>query len=64
MDEVSAAMMALKQRRKYMTRQQIRTIKGQILSGNIIGAMKGLDKILARQAVFSRGPLRQVAEKL
>ena len=64
MDEVSAAMMALKQGRKYMTRQQIRTVKGQILSGNIIGAMKGLDKILARQAVFSRGPLRQVAEKL
>lgn len=64
MDEVSAAMMALKQGRKYMTRQQIRTVKGQILSGNIIGAMKGLDKILARQAVFSRGPIRQVAEKL
>ena len=64
MDEVSAAMMAIKQGRKYMTRQQIRTVKGQILSGNIIGAMKGLDKILARQAVFSRGPLRQVAEKL
>lgn len=51
MNEVSAAMMALKQGRKYMTRQQIRTIKGQILSGNIIGAMKGLDKILARQGV-------------
>ena len=64
MDEVSAAMMALKQGRKYMTMQQIRTVKGQILSGHIIGAMKGLDKILARQAVFSRGPLRQVAEKL
>ena len=55
MDEVSAAMMALKQGRKYMTRQQIRTVKGQILSGNISGAMRGLDKILARQAVFSRG---------
>ena len=64
MDEVSAAMMALKQGRKYMTRQQIRTVKGQILSGNISGAMRGLDKILARQAVFSRVPLRQVAEKL
>lgn len=64
MDEVSAAMMALKQGRKYMTRQQIRTVKGQIMSGNISGAMRGLDKILARQAVFSRGPIRQVAEKL
>lgn len=51
MDEVSAAMMALKHRRKYLTRHQIRTIKGQILSGNISGAMKGLDKILARQGV-------------
>lgn len=64
MDEVSAAMMALKQGRKYMTRQQFRTVKGQILSGNISGAMRGLDKILARQAVFSRGPIRQVVEKL
>ena len=64
MDEVSAAMMALKQGRKYMTRQQIRTVKGQILSGNISGAMRGLDKILARQAVFSRGRIRQVVEKL
>lgn len=64
MDEVSAAMMALKQGRKYMTRQQFRTIKGQILSGNISGAMRGLDKILARQAVFSRGPICQVVEKL
>ena len=64
MDEVSAAMMALKHRRKYLTRHQIRTIKGQILSGNISGAMKGLDKILARQGVFSSGPLRQVVERL
>lgn len=64
MDEVSAAMMALKQGRKYMTRQQIRTVNGQILSGNISGAMRGLDKILARQEVFSRGPIRQVVEKL
>ena len=47
-----------------MTRKQIRTVKGQILSGNISGAMRGLDKILARQAVFSRGPIRQVVEKL
>ena len=64
MDEVSAAMMALKQGRKYMKRQQIRTVKGQILSGNLSGAMRGLDKILARQAVFSRGPIRHVVEKL
>lgn len=51
MDEVSAAMMALKQGRKYMKRQQIRTVKGQILSGNISGAMRGLDKILSRRGV-------------
>ena len=63
MDEVSAAMMAIKHRRKYLTRHQIRTIEGQILSGNISGAMKGMDKILAQKGVVLSGPLRQDEEK-
>lgn len=32
-----------------LTRQQIKTLKGQILAGNAEAAMKGLDTILGRQ---------------
>ena len=43
----------LKKLRKYgkhLTRQQYRTIKGQILSGDTEGASKGLNKLLSIQA--------------
>ena len=33
-----------------LSRQQIKTIRGQILSGNDEAAMKGLDTILGRQS--------------
>jgi len=38
----------LKAARGEITKQQYRTLKGQMLSGNIDGAMKGLQKILER----------------
>lgn len=41
----------LKKYRPYLTKQQIDTIRGQILSGNKDGAIKGLKKILKRQGV-------------
>ena len=31
---------------KYLTRQQFKTIKGQILSGDTEGASKGLNKLI------------------
>ena len=54
MDDLTAkqinqmAMKKLKKCRDRLTPQQYRTIKGQILSGSPIGAMKGLQKILER----------------
>lgn len=38
----------LRECRKYLTIQQCRTLRGQALSGDVEGAMKGLIKILGR----------------
>ena len=35
--------------KKMLSRQQYKTIKGQILAGNAEGAMRGLDRILNRE---------------
>lgn len=35
--------------RKMLTRQQLRTLKGQIFAGDADGAMRGLERILAQQ---------------
>ena len=32
-----------------LTRQQIKTLRGQALAGNIDGAIKGLERILGRK---------------
>lgn len=45
----NAALRCLHEYRCYLTRQQIRTIAGQIKAGNVDGAMNGLDRILRRQ---------------
>ena len=49
MGDIRAAMTMLKSQSKRLTKQQYRTIKGQILAGNIEAAMNGLDKVLARK---------------
>mgnify|MGYP006361747173 CR=1 FL=1 len=41
----------LRQYRVYLTRQQVRTLVGQIKAGNADGAMNGLSKILERKGV-------------
>lgn len=46
---ISEAMKQLKAHRKQLTRQQVRTLKGQILAGDIAGAMKGLDRIINKR---------------
>ena len=38
----------IKENIQYLTRQQVRTFKGQLNSGNIEGAYKGLNKVLRR----------------
>lgn len=40
------ALKKLKRNKKHLTKQQYRTFKGQILSGNIEGFYKGLHKLL------------------
>lgn len=47
------ALKDLKRARPYLTPQQYRTIKGQILAGSPIGAMKGLERLLQRRGIAS-----------
>ena len=44
--DITAALKEIRQYRHRLTRQQIRTIKGQVLSGDIAGAMRGLNKLV------------------
>ena len=43
------AVCRLKAYRRVLTHQQYNTLKGQILSGDSVGAMRGLDNILQRR---------------
>ena len=43
------ALKELKRARHYLTPQQYRTIKGQILAGQHLSAMKGLQNLLHRR---------------
>ena len=43
------ALKELKKGRRYLTPQQYRTIKGQILAGQTVQAMKGLGRLLQRR---------------
>lgn len=42
------AMMFLKAYQTKLNHQQYRTLRGQVLAGDSVGAMKGLKRILAR----------------
>lgn len=41
------ALISLKARRANLTAQQYQTLRGQVLAGDDVGALKGLDKILS-----------------
>lgn len=41
----------LRKYRAYLTRQQVRTLVGQIKAGDVDGAMNGLSRILTRKGV-------------
>lgn len=45
---ISAGIQALKSCRKELTSQQYKTLKGQMLSGDVDGALKGLQRIRRR----------------
>ena len=38
----------LKENKKHLTKQQYRTIKGQMIAGDIEGANKGLNRLLKK----------------
>ena len=38
--------------KKMLSRQQYKTIKGQILAGNAEGAMRGLDRIISQSGAM------------
>lgn len=43
------AVIRLRSCKPRLTRQQYRTLRGQVFAGDSTGAMKGLDRLLARQ---------------
>ena len=47
--ELAAFLDTLAANRRSLTRQQVRTIKGQAFAGDIAGARKGLYKLLERR---------------
>lgn len=50
---MSGTQMVLKEIKKYrktISTQQMRTLRGQVLAGDIAGAMRGLDKLIGRAA--------------
>lgn len=37
---------SIKKNGKYLTKQQIKTLKGQVKAGDAVGAMRGLERLL------------------
>ena len=46
--DIQAALKKIRQNKHLLTTQQMRTLKGQILNGDMDGAMRGLNKLLNR----------------
>lgn len=49
--DMQLALIELKRYRSKLTKQQAKTLAGQVKFGQIMAAMKGLDKILSRNGV-------------
>ena len=49
MTRLSVTLRAIKANAGSLTRQQIKTLRGQVLAGDIDGAIKGLQNILKRK---------------
>lgn len=50
--DTQAALRRIRRYKPLLTAQQKRTLKGQVLSGNVEGAMRGLDKLIKRALLF------------
>ncbi len=46
--DVGTALKEIRKHRKLLSTQQMRTLKGQVLSGDIEAAMKGLYKLMGK----------------
>ena len=44
--EIRSVLIGIKSARRYLTNQQYRTLRGQALSGDLDGALRGLSKIM------------------
>ena len=53
MVDIQGALREIQKYRHLLTLQEMRTLRGQIISGDIAAAMKGLDKLLRRSALVS-----------
>lgn len=49
--DIQAALKEIRKNKQLLTTQQMRTLKGQVISGDVDGAMKGLRKLLSRFAL-------------
>lgn len=47
--DAKEATITLRSYRSYLTNQEYRTIRGQIAAGDIVGAMKGLEKLIGKK---------------
>ncbi len=45
----SSFLRELRKNKDHLTRQQFKTLRGQVLNGDCVGAKKGLEKILNRR---------------
>lgn len=44
--DINRALVRLKANKRNLTRQQLKTLRGQVLGGDPVGAMRGLQQIL------------------
>ena len=49
--DIQAALKEIRKNKRLLTTQQMRTLQGQVISGDIDGAMKGMNKLLRRFAL-------------
>lgn len=49
--DIKAALKEIRKNKHLLTTQQMRTLKGQVISGDVDGAMKGMNKIMRRFAL-------------
>lgn len=52
--DMRSVLLAIKSARQYLTNQQYRTLRGQALSGDLDGALRGLSRIMIMRCVNNK----------